>query len=237
MYETGFGFVRRAFAFASLFVALAAISTGCCSNLVSVTSGSRLGADLSLADVGSVDTGTPPDVTRIVDQSRDRALTFACAAAVVGVLYALVSAYWAAGGTALLDTIGGSLEHTARARGLATTATLSIVAALKLFGAWLPIAVVANAQPSGRARRLAQIEAALLTVYGLVLTSVGLLVQAGVIHRGAHADQKALAWHAFFWDPWFLLWGLLIIAALRQRRTVPRTATSRAVGHDDGSER
>ncbi len=159
-------------------------------------------------------------VARIVDQSRDRAFTFACAAAVVGVLYALISAYWAAGGTALLDTIGGSLEHAGRAGGLAVTATLWVVAALKLFGAWLPIAVVADANlPSGRARRrLAQIEAALLTVYGLVLTSVGLLVQAGVIHRSAHADQKALAWHAFFWDPWFLLWGLLIIAALRQRR-------------------
>lgn len=162
-------------------------------------------------------------MARVVDPSRDRTLVFAYAAAVVGVLYALVSAYWAVGGTALLDTIGGSLEHTARASGLAVKATLWIVAALKLFGAWLPITVVDDAQQTCRRGRrgLVQIEAALLTLYGLVLTSVGLLVQAHVIHRSTHADQKALAWHAFFWDPWFLLWGLLIIAALRHQRTVP----------------
>jgi hypothetical protein len=27
------------------------------------------------------------------------------------------------------------------------------------------------------------------------------------------ADWTALRWHAFFWDPWFLLWGILLAAA------------------------
>ena len=40
----------------------------------------------------------------------------ACAASLLGVLYAGVSAYWGAGGTALLDTIGGTLEREGRAR-------------------------------------------------------------------------------------------------------------------------
>ena len=35
---------------------------------------------------------------------------------------------------------------------------------------------------------------------------------------GAGADHRALAWHAYLWDPWFLLWGLLVTAALLRGR-------------------
>jgi Protein of unknown function (DUF3995) len=87
-------------------------------------------------------------------RSSERALRAGYAAAAVGVAYALISAYWAVGGTALLDTIGGSLARTARAGGFAVKATLWIVVALKLFGAWLPVAVVSDAdQMRGPLRR------------------------------------------------------------------------------------
>lgn len=34
-----------------------------------------------------------------------------------------------------------------------------------------------------------------------------------------HADHRALAWHAFLWDPWFLSWGVLVtIAMVASRR-------------------
>jgi hypothetical protein len=59
---------------------------------------------------------------------------------------------------------------------------------------------------------LAWAEAAVLTTYGLVWTAGGLLAQAGVVH--ATTDPRALAWHAYLWDPWFLVWGLLVAAAL-----------------------
>ncbi len=65
---------------------------------------------------------------------------------------------------------------------------------------------------------LAWIEAGILTVYGLVLTVVGMLVQAGAIHQSAGADHRALAWHAYLWDPWFLIWGLLVAIALWRGR-------------------
>lgn len=65
---------------------------------------------------------------------------------------------------------------------------------------------------------LASIEAATLIIYGLVLTVAGLLVQAGVIHTSATADHRALAWHAYLWDPWFLIWGLLVAGALLRGR-------------------
>lgn len=66
----------------------------------------------------------------------------------------------------------------------------------------------------------------MLTVYGLVLTAGGLLVQANVVAASRHADHRALAWHAFLWDPWFLTWGVLVTIAMvasgrRERPTDP----------------
>lgn len=143
-------------------------------------------------------------------------------AAVLGTGHALVSAYWGAGGTALLDTIGGDLERWGRERNAGLVAALWAVAALKL--------VVAVAAPvlagigAGRLpawtrgrlpRRLGWVAAVTLTLYGGLLTATGLLVQAGVIDAAADADDKALAWHAYLWDPWFLLWGIAFVLSLR----------------------
>jgi hypothetical protein len=99
--------------------------------------------------------------------------------------------------------------------------------ALKLAASTIGVlAVVPPRWLSGRkytvTRGAAWLAAPVLVVYGGVLTLVGLLVQADVVHRSATADQTALRWHAFLWDPWFLLWGLLLAAALvLSRRPAP----------------
>jgi hypothetical protein len=62
---------------------------------------------------------------------------------------------------------------------------------------------------------LAWASSAVLTIYGLVWTAGGLLAQADVIHASA---SRAMAWHAYLWDPWFLVWGLLAAAALLRGR-------------------
>jgi len=68
-------------------------------------------------------------------------------------------------------------------------------------------------------RVLGWIAAVTLTIYGGALTIVGLLVQAGVVDAAADADSKALAWHAYLWDPWFAVWGGAFVVALwRSRR-------------------
>ena len=93
---------------------------------------------------------------------------------------------------------------------------------MKVAAALLPLLALRN--PADRPRRitrlLAWIGAAILTVYGAVLTTVGLLVQADVIRSPASADRRALMWHAYMWDPWFLLWGLLIATALLRSKTM-----------------
>lgn len=92
---------------------------------------------------------------------------------------------------------------------------------LKVIAAGLPLAAVRRLTSPAWNRTiwaLAWIEAGILAIYGLVLTTVGLLVQAGVIHASVTADHRALAWHAYLWDPWFLIWGLLVAGALLRGR-------------------
>jgi hypothetical protein len=127
-----------------------------------------------------------------------------------------VSFYWAGGGTAGLSTIGGSLEELGRSREPALIALVWLAGSLKVVAGLLALAL---ARPWGRAlpRRVVLAAAwggaALLTAYGGLLTLGGMLVVAGAIPASPTADWTALRWHAFFWDPWFLLWGLLLAAA------------------------
>ncbi len=158
----------------------------------------------------------------------DVALAAAWAAFVLGAAYAAVSAYWGLGGTGLLDTLGGALERAARSGSAGSLVLVWTTALLKLCGAVLPLAVVRGAGFTSRRRwprNLAWIESAGLTVYGLVLTVVGLLVQAGVLTASRHADRRALAWHAFLWDPWFLGWGVLVTIAMFSTRAPAGLAT------------
>jgi hypothetical protein len=39
-----------------------------------------------------------------------------------------------------------------------------------------------------------------------------------VIRADTDADTKALRWHAYLWDPWFLGWGVLVALALLASR-------------------
>jgi len=146
----------------------------------------------------------------------------------VGVLYAAVSAYWGLGGTGLVDTIGGTLEREGRAGSAGLLTVLWVTVVVKLVVASLGLAAVLGhrwVRPRQRqlARRAASTAALILVLYGGVLTVAGLLVQLDLVHASANADHKALRWHAFLWDPWFLVWGLLLAGALAR----PRVARSK----------
>lgn len=158
-------------------------------------------------------------------------LRLAQAACAVGLAYAAISVYWAAGGTWLLDTVGGTLGQQGRAGNLGIILAVWAAAVLKIIAAIVPLAACVTPGQAATARRrqmrvLAWFEAAILTIYGLVLTGAGLLVQSGVIAPAASADHRALAWHAYLWDPWFLLWGVLVTAALVRSRKPPAARTA-----------
>ena len=153
------------------------------------------------------------------------ATSLARSASALMLLSAALSAYWAAGGTGLLDTVGGSIERWGRDGGAGVTLALTATVAIKLLAAWLPIRAVRG--PYARAvRRLAWLQAAILTIYGGVLTGTGVTIQAGLVNPGAHADWRALDWHAYLWDPWFLIVGLLVLAALRLTRVSSPSRTN-----------
>lgn len=154
-------------------------------------------------------------------EPRRSPLPAAQAAVVLGLAYASVSVYWGLGGTWLLDTVGGSLERAGREGGVGISLLLWSAATLKAIVAVLPLLAMNHrlaAQWRRTLRSLAWVEGTVLFAYGLVLTGVGLLIQLGVVEPTADADHRALAWHAFLWDPWFLAWGFLVLAALRLSR-------------------
>jgi hypothetical protein len=164
-----------------------------------------------------------PAVTRNRPYATVSAPAAAWAAFAVGLLYTAISVYWGLGGSWLLDTVGASLTQPGRSASALVVLAVWCAVGLKLIAAVLPLPAVDAVAPGSPARRrltraLTWIEAAILVLYGLILTAIGLLVQAGVIGTSASADHRALEWHAYLWDPWFLVWGLLVTAALLRSR-------------------
>ncbi|PLW74763.1 DUF3995 domain-containing protein [Streptomyces sp. SCUT-3] len=152
------------------------------------------------------------------------------AAAVVAVAFALVSFYWAAGGTLLLDTLGGTLEEMARERDGGLIAVVWITGAAKAAGGVFALALV---QRWGRVfPRLLMVLAgwggsAVLIAYGGVLVAVQALVALGVVTPDSPPDWKPLLWHLFVWDMSFLVWGVFTAMATRHYvRSNPRRSAS-----------
>lgn len=139
------------------------------------------------------------------------------AAVAIGAANAAVTGFWLVGGTALLSTVGGEIERWGRERGAGVLVVLAVVLLVKASVACLPIVLhrTRNHRRRRWGRTLAWVSAIFLAVYGGLLSVVGLLVQFDVLERSADADDVALAWHAFFWDPWFLIWGLALAWWLR----------------------
>jgi len=159
--------------------------------------------------------------------ARQVAWVAAMLAALLGLGSAAVSAYWVLGGNGLLDTVGGEIEEWGRRRSPGVILVLWLIVVIKT---GVALAAPIRVAPSGRVpqwmigrvpRALSWIAAIVLAGYGGVLTVAGLLVQAGVIRPSQDSDQRALAWHAYVWDPWFAVWGLALLTTLWLTRPGP----------------
>jgi hypothetical protein len=143
----------------------------------------------------------------------------AYAAAMLAFASAATSFYWAFGGTALLDTVGGEVEELARERSTPAVALVAAIAVAKLLAGALPLALLRSTwRPLFVA---AVVGGALLALYGGVLVLVGALVLAGAIDPAEPVDEHALRWHVFVWDLWFLVWGIALALAGRRLGGVP----------------
>jgi len=168
-------------------------------------------------------------------EPRVPAVTAGCglAAFVLGLLYALASVYWAAGGTVGLATVGGELERLLRSRATGMVAVVWLTAALKLAGALLGLALARDRRgplPRWAVPALSWTAAAVLTLYGGVLVAGQVLVQLGAVAPAPDMDWRAFHWHLYLWDPWFLAWGLLLGAAVGARARARRRNRDAAPG-------
>jgi hypothetical protein len=151
-----------------------------------------------------------------------RALTrTAVAAAAAAFLFAAVSLYWALGGTAGLSTLGGRIEELARSGDPTMTALNWASAVLKTAVGLMALALLRR--QDDRPQRLLLVGAALAAVvliaYGLLQTIGVALVATDVVTPARPPSDLAVRWRLFLWEPWFLVWGLLLGAAtwLRMR--------------------
>jgi hypothetical protein len=140
------------------------------------------------------------------------------AAAFIAAGLAFVSAattgYWLLGGTALLDTVGGSVERLARDRGSAAFALAAVVVVIKSGAGILALLLL---RPAWRGWRMIValdiFAAAVLCLWGGANVLVGALVLSGAIER-VDVNRHALRWHVFVWDAWFLVWGVALAVAV-----------------------
>jgi hypothetical protein len=161
----------------------------------------------------------------VVSQTRNPAIW----AAAWALLFAAMSFYWALGGTVGLGTLGVELERDARAREPDTIALVWVTGLLKVAGAGLALALV---QPWGRVlpRRLRVIAAWIvglgLLTYALANFVQHALMKAGAVDTPAALGASAATWHLVFWDPFWLLGGLLFTAAAWRATRASRAASA-----------
>jgi hypothetical protein len=143
----------------------------------------------------------------------------AYAAAAWALLFAAMSFFWALGGTLGLDTLGNEIEREARAREPDAIALVWVTGLLKMVGAGLALALV---MPWGRRlpRRLllsaGWAVGLLLIAYALANFVQHGLMKAGAIDTPEALGSSAATWHLVFWDPFWLLGGVLFTAAAWQ---------------------
>jgi Protein of unknown function (DUF3995) len=149
----------------------------------------------------------------------------AYAACAWALIFALMSFYWALGGEIGLDTLGLGIQALAHDPGFIALVWLTGIAkvvgglfALTLVRPWLlwlpPIWKLALAWLSGSA----------LALYGGVNLVVEWLLVSGAIHIDGVVVTEGIRWHAWLWDPWWLLGGILFLLAAWQYQRSLRKA-------------
>jgi hypothetical protein len=116
------------------------------------------------------------------------ARTAAGAAAGLAVASAAVTAYWTAGGTALLDTVGGTFQSLAEARSAPALLLGTGVVAAKLVAAVLALALLRRA-PRGM-RLLALLAGVLLTLWGAANVLLGGAVVPRSTSTGSTSSRR-----------------------------------------------
>jgi hypothetical protein len=141
------------------------------------------------------------------------------------VIFAFMSFYWALGGRASLSTQAVAIRNQIDDPGF--VAVLWLTGVLKVAAALIAMAFVL---PVGRRipRRLLLVAgwaaAVVLLMYGGLGWVQALLWEADLQAIPAAVGARAARWKLIFWDPFWLLGGLLFLVSVRQFQSRRRTA-------------
>jgi Protein of unknown function (DUF3995) len=134
------------------------------------------------------------------------------AAAAWAILFALLSLYWALGGTAGGGTLGVELERLAVERDPAVVLALWASVLFKLAGAGIVLALVESRGPRRPLLALVWLAGAAMTLYGLANLVQHALMATGAIATPAGLGTAAVPWHLALWDPIWIAGGVLFLA-------------------------
>jgi hypothetical protein len=148
------------------------------------------------------------------------------AAAAWAFAFAAPSFYWGFGGHFLAETVSGQLASESWADHRELQALVLVTGVLKVVGGLFALSLVRLSWPRAKSRlviRGGYAVSALLTAYGVVNVIGEALAQTGAVKASATVDWHALRWHLFLWDPYFVVWGVLLGLAVRHyRETINR---------------
>jgi Protein of unknown function (DUF3995) len=133
-------------------------------------------------------------------------------------VFALMSLYWAVGGLVGGETLGVEIDRLARERDGSFVASLWVAFALKAVAAALALALVLPWDRRLPWRPLLVLGWA--TGVGITVYAVANLVQHALMATDAISTPDSLGtsavrWHLGLWDPFWLIGGLLFLAATR----------------------
>lgn len=154
-----------------------------------------------------------PATTRSAGAARPHrsALVLFTVAALLGLLHAAPSVYWAAGGRALLETVGTFAVELADSGRPEVPWMLLGIGLAKAAGALVPLLDHLRPPPHTWARVVSWIGAATLLAWGGAGT-IGAWI--GVVTDATTWARPAVVGHALLWDPLFVLWGVALALAL-----------------------
>jgi hypothetical protein len=151
---------------------------------------------------------------------------------------AVVSLFWTLGGTCLLDTVGGSIERLARSRSIGALLLGAAATLVKALAGFLALALVRPWGVRIRTRLLSTVNgvvSVILVGWGGANVCVGALVLTGAISLGREPDKRALVWHVFVWDLWFVAWGAALAVATVGCRRMAAQPKMKVVTHSRDS--
>lgn len=176
--------------------------------------------------------------TRMAQLRRRSARWAGYAAAAWGLLFAAASFYWAAGGRFGLDTLPSEISE--RRDFWFVLFGLWGAGAAKLCAGALGLALTRSAGHRLRYRPLlvlGGLAGIALSLYGGLNLLVRALMAVGLMHTPASMHSAVATWHLVLWDPWWMVGGLLLLAATGGFRCRAARASDDAVSRGAGTGR